>query len=211
MKLSKKERLMNEILSALTHAVGIGLSIWGLILLILKGIHTNSNIELISMIIYGVSLVMLYLFSTLFHTFYFTKCKRLFQCLDHCGINLLIAGTYTPYCLLAIKGKLGILILISIWTLAFGGIIYHLFAKNRKQVIETVLYLIMGWFCILGGRPLISNLGSTGSALLISGGIIFTLGALIYSIKNLKFTHVIWHILVMGGTICMFLSIYIFI
>lgn len=206
----KKYYVTNEVLSALTHAIGIGLSVWGLVLLILKGVKTNSSLVLLSLIIYGVSLIGLYLFSTLFHALYFTKAKRFFQCLDHCGINLLIAGTYTPYCLLAIKGKLGIFILSSIWLLSLGGMLYHLFAKNRKQIVETILYIVMGWFCLLGAKPLIASLGIVGSILLVSGGILFTFGALIYSVKNLKFAHVIWHLLVMGGTICMFISIYMF-
>ena len=209
--MTKKERLINEILSAITHGIGIGLSIWALVLLIIKGLQSNSMVALISLIVYGASLVGLYLFSTLFHSLYFTKLKRFFQCLDHCGINLLIAGTYTPYCLLAIRGKLGIEILISIWCLALGGIAYHLFAKNRKQIVETTLYIVMGWLCLLGAKPLLTALGVMGSTLLIVGGIIFTLGALVYSIKKLKFTHVIWHLLVMGGTVCMFLSIYMYI
>lgn len=209
-KMTKKEQITNEILSALTHAVGIGLSIWGLVLLILKVIHLDSGTALFAIIIYGVSLICLYLFSTLFHTFYFTKLKRFFQCLDHFGINLLIAGTYTPYCLLVIKGKLGISILIMVWILALGGMMYHLFSKKRKQSVETLLYIIMGWFCILGIKPMVNALTPAGMILLVSGGIIFTVGALIYSLKNLKFAHVIWHLLVIGGTICMFISLYIY-
>lgn len=209
--MTRKERIINEVLSAITHAIGIGLSIWGLILLILKGLSTNSALVAITVIIYGITLIGLYLFSTLFHSFYFTKFKRVLQCFDHCGINLLIAGTYTPYCLLAIRGKLGITMLILIWGLALGGMAYHLFAKNRQQKVETILYVLMGWLCLVGAKPLLTNLGVTSSWLLIVGGIIFTIGALIYSIRGLRFAHVIWHLLVMGGTICMFLSIYFFI
>ena len=209
--MSKKYYVTNEFLSALTHAIGIGLSIWGVCLLMIKGMKLNSGIALISLSIYSITLIALYLFSTLFHTFYFTKLKHFFQCLDHCGISLLIAGTYTPYCVLAIKGKTGSMLLIGIWLLAIGGITYHLFAQKRKQVIETTLYVIMGWFCLFGARPLLQSLNFNETFFLILGGVIFTLGALVYSIKNLKFAHVIWHLLVMGGTLCMFLSLYWFI
>lgn len=209
--MTRKEQIINEILSAVTHAIGIGLSIWGLVLLILKGIKVNSVLVVITVIIYGITLIGLYLFSTLFHSLYFTKFSRVFQCFDHCGINLLIAGTYTPYCLLAIRGGLGIGMLIVIWMLALGGMVYHLFSKNRQQKIETILYVLMGWMCLLGAKPLLASLGVTSSWLLIAGGVIFTFGALIYSIHNLRFAHVIWHLLVMGGTTCMFLSIYFFI
>lgn len=209
--MAHKEQIINEVLSAVTHAVGIGLSIWGLVLLILKGVKTNSVLVAITVIIYGITLICLYLFSTLFHSLYFTKVSRIFQCFDHCGINLLIAGTYTPYCLLAIRGRLGMGMLIVIWILALGGMAYHLFAKNRQQKVETLLYVLMGWMCLLGAKPLLMNLGIVSSWLLIAGGVIFTLGALVYSIRNLRFAHVIWHLLVMGGTACMFLSIYLFI
>ena len=101
--------------------------------------------------------------------------------------------------------------LIVIWILALGGMAYHLFAKNRQQKVETLLYVLMGWMCLLGAKPLLMNLGIVSSWLLIAGGVIFTLGALVYSIHNLRFAHVIWHLLVMGGTACMFLSIYLFI
>ena len=157
--MTHKEQIINEILSAVTHAIGIGLSIWGLVLLILKGIRTNSILVAVTVIIYGITLIGLYLFSTLFHSLYFTKLSRIFQCFDHCGINLLIAGTYTPYCLLAIRGWLGIGMLVVIWTLALGGMAYHLFAKNRQQKVETLLYVLMGWMCLLGAKPLLTSLG----------------------------------------------------
>ena len=209
--MTHQEQIVNEVLSAVTHAVGIGLSIWGLVLLILKGVKTNSVLVAITVIIYGITLICLYLFSTLFHSLYFTKVSRIFQCFDHCGINLLIAGTYTPYCLLAIRGRLGMGMLIVIWILALGGMAYHLFTKNRQQKVETLLYVLMGWMCLLGAKPLLMNLGIVSSWLLIAGGVIFTLGAMDYIIHNLQFAHVIWHLLVMGGTACMFLSIYLFI
>lgn len=209
--MTHKEQILNETLSAVTHGIGIGLSIWGLVLLILKGIRLNSVLVMVTVVIYGIALIGLYLFSTLFHSLYFTRYKRFFQCFDHCGINLLIAGTYTPYCLLAIRGVLGIVILIVIWLLSFSGMAYHLLAKNRQQKVETLLYILMGWMCLLGAKPLLINLGITSSWLLIAGGIIFTLGAFVYSIHKLRFAHVIWHLLVMGGTVCMFLSIYFFI
>lgn len=209
--MTRKEQIINEVLSAITHTIGIGLSIWGLVLLILKGSKTNSVLVAVTVIIYGITLIGLYLFSTLFHSLYFTRFKRILQCFDHCSINFLIAGTYTPYCLLAIRGRLGIMMLVVIWILALVGMAYHLFAKNRQQRIETLLYILMGWMCLLGAKPLLTSLGITSSWLLIAGGVIFTIGALIYSIRNLHFAHVIWHLLVMGGTICMFLSIYLFI
>lgn len=208
--MTRKMQIKNEIWSAITHGIGIILSILGMILLILKGIDTNS-ITLFSYIVYTCSLVLLYLFSTLFHCLYFTKAKRVFQIFDHCSIFLLIAGTYTPYCMLAIKGVKGLILMIMIWLMSILGILYHILASKKKQVFETIIFVVMGWLCILGAKELFLSLGKIGLGLLVAGGIIFTLGALVYSIPKIKYAHVFWHIFVMLGSILMFISIYCYI
>lgn len=120
-------------------------------------------------------------------------------------------GPCGPYCLLAIKGSLGLGLLIIIWLLAIFGIIYHILAKKRLQWIETLTFVIMGWLCLVGARPLAQALGSHGLTLLVFGGIVFTLGALVYSIKGVKYAHVYWHFFVMLGSLLMFFSIYYYI
>ncbi|KRM23254.1 Hemolysin III [Ligilactobacillus acidipiscis DSM 15836] len=207
----KKSQVINEVWSAITHGVGILLSVIALIALIMKGVSKENGLALFAYLTYGISLLSLYLFSTLFHCLYFTKASRVFQIFDHCGIYLLIAGTYTPYCLLVIEGKFGLFILSLIWFSALFGTLYHILAKNRQQNIETLIYILMGWTCILGIKQLFLGLGSVGMSLLFCGGLAFTLGALLYSIKTLKYTHVFWHLAVMLGTFLMFLSIYFYI
>ncbi|GKS80830.1 membrane protein [Ligilactobacillus pabuli] len=209
--MDKRSQVINEVWSAITHGVGIILSIAALVALILKGVHSGSGLAFGAYLVYGISLFSLYLFSTLFHCLYFTKASRVFQIFDHCGIYLLIAGTYTPYCLLVIDGKFGWGILAVIWVTALGGTLYHILAKNRQQKIETLAYIVMGWTCLLGLKQLLDGLGWSGMSLLFFGGVAFTLGALVYSIKGLKYTHVWWHLAVMLGTLLMFLSIYYYI
>lgn len=209
--MDKRSQVINEVWSAITHGVGIILSIAALVALILKGVHSGSGLAFGAYLVYGISLFSLYLFSTLFHCLYFTKASRVFQIFDHCGIYLLIAGTYTPYCLLVIDGKFGWGILAVIWVTAIGGTLYHILAKNRQQKIETLAYIVMGWTCLLGLKQLLDGLGWSGMSLLFFGGVAFTLGALVYSIKGLKYTHVFWHLAVMLGTLLMFLSIYYYI
>ncbi|HIW89281.1 MAG TPA: hemolysin III family protein [Candidatus Ligilactobacillus excrementipullorum] len=209
--MDKRSQVINEVWSAITHGVGIILSIAALVALILKGVHSGSGLAFGAYLVYGISLFSLYLFSTLFHCLYFTKASRVFQIFDHCGIYLLIAGTYTPYCLLVIDGKFGWGILAVIWVTAIGGTLYHILAKNRQQKIETLAYIVMGWTCLLGLKQLLDGLGWSGMSLLFFGGVAFTLGALVYSIKGLKYTHVWWHLAVMLGTLLMFLSIYYYI
>lgn len=209
--MDKRSQIINEVWSALTHGLGIVLSVFALVALIFKGIHSGSGLIFAAYLIYGVSLCGLYLCSTLFHCLYFTKANRLFQIFDHCSIYLLIAGTYTPYCLLVIGGKFGLGILAVIWLTAIGGTLYHILARNRQQKIETLAYVVMGWTCILGLKQLIAGLGLSGMLLLFCGGLAFTFGALLYSIKGMKYTHVFWHLAVMIGTILMFISIYYYI
>ncbi|MDN2454275.1 hemolysin III family protein [Lactobacillus sp. UCMA15818] len=209
--MNTKERLLNEIWSSITHGIGITLSIAAFVLLIIKGVTEHSEIVLTSFLVYGIALMTLYTASTLFHSLYFTKARTVFQAMDHCSIFILIAGTYTPYCLLAIKGTQGAWMLSVIWILSILGILFHLFVHNNKfQWIETLTYVLMGWLCLLGAKSLFISLGKVGFILLVIGGLMFTFGAAIYSIKGVKYVHVYWHIFVMLGSISMFFSIYLF-
>ncbi|KRM95618.1 hypothetical protein FC19_GL001755 [Liquorilactobacillus aquaticus DSM 21051] len=211
MILDKKERLINEIWSGITHGIGLILSIVALILLIVKAANGMETLNLVAFIVYGVSLMILYAASMFFHCLYFTKAQKVFRVLDHCSIFMLIAGTYTPYCLLAIGGVKGIMLLSLIWFLTIAGIVYHILSKGRQQKVETIIYVVMGWLCLLGIKNLLASLGWGGFILLLIGGIMFTLGALVYSIKGVKYAHVYWHLFVILGSVAMFFSIYFYI
>lgn len=205
----KHRWLVIEIWNAITHGIGFIASIVMFILLIRRGLSMPGTLP--ALMIYGLSLMLLYLASTLYHCLSLTPARRLFQIFDHCNIYLLIAGTYTPYCLLAIRGRLGIGLCVAVWLLAGAGMLLHLFSRKRHQKIETTIYVGLGWLCLLAMRPLYLHLGALGLGLLVAGGITFTLGAVVYSFPKSPYLHLIWHFLVMLGTALMFCSIYWFV
>ncbi|MGX7059165.1 PAQR family membrane homeostasis protein TrhA [Vagococcus humatus] len=199
--------IWNETLNAVTHGLGTGLSITGLILLLIKASQLASIKHLFAYLIYGVSLIILFLSSTLFHSLIFTKAKKVFQVFDHSSIYLLIAGSYTPFCLLALPKKAGFLMLLLVWGIALLGILYKSIFFNKKTKADVLLYIIMGWLCLFTLKPLWIGLGSTGFWLLVAGGVTYTLGAIFYSLKQVPFMHVVWHLFVLGGATFMFFSI----
>lgn len=211
-KFSRTYEIINEVFSAVTHGIGIVLAVIAAIFLSIKGFNTGDPLTITAFFIYAFTLFFLYLSSTLFHSLYFTKAKGVFQIFDHSSIFLMIAGTYTPYCLVALKSTpFAITLLSVIWVLAIGGILYKIFNVGRYKYFETLLYVLMGWAIIIAMKPLYQAIGATGTWLLIFGGIAFTLGAGVYLIKNLRFVHVIWHIFVMLGTALMFFSVYLYV
>ncbi|KRL66197.1 PAQR family membrane homeostasis protein TrhA [Companilactobacillus versmoldensis] len=211
-KYSRRYQITNEVFSAVTHGIGIILAIIGAIFLLIKGFASGDPLTITAFFIYAFTLFFLYLSSTLFHSLYFTKAKGVFQIFDHSSIFLMIAGTYTPYCLVALKSTpFAITLLSIIWILAIGGILYKIFNVGRYKYFETLLYVLMGWAIIVAMKPLYEAIGATGTWLLFFGGVAFTLGACVYLIKNLKFVHVIWHIFVMLGTALMYFSVYFYV
>lgn len=210
-KISRHQKILYEIWDAITHGLGFIISAGLGAALLVKAVRDGLNgIQITSLVVYLVSLLGLYLASTLFHCFVFTKAKRVFQIIDHSNIFILIAGTYTPYCLVFIHNTAGNWLLASVWVLALAGIALHIFSHGKHQRLETTIYVVMGWLCLLLAKSLYANLGTAGFWLLVSGGVTFTIGALIYSLpKSPELLHLIWHFFVMGGTTLMFLSIYL--
>lgn len=204
---SKAYRLLSNIFSAITHGIGFGLATAGLVILIIKAAQTGPALKVVTFTIYGSCLVLLYLFSTLYHSLIFTKAKRVFQIFDHSSIFLLIAGSYTPYSLNAIGGFWGWVLFIFIWVLTIFGILFFIFDQGKHTVFETTLYLIMGWLVIFSGPYLYHRLSPAGFWLLVLGGVAYSLGALLFSMRRLPFNHVIWHLFVMLGSILMYFSV----
>jgi hemolysin III len=158
-------------------------------------------------------MILLFLFSTLFHSLIFTKAKKVFQVFDHASIFLLIAGSYTPFCLLSIQGWLGWTLFVAIWLLAISGIVYKSITLHKQETvskISTIIYIIMGWLCLFAFQPLTQSLGLWGTILLASGGVSYTVGALFYSLKHVRFMHVVWHLFVMLGAGLMYFSVLFF-
>ncbi|MGM0139005.1 hemolysin III [Enterococcus sp. DIV0755b] len=210
---SRKYLIVNEVLNAVTHGIGFGLAIAGLVILLVKGARLGSAIHVVSYAIYGSMMILLFLCSTLFHSLIFTKAKKVFQVFDHDSIFLLIAGSYTPFCLLSIKGWLGWTLFALIWLLAITGIIYKSLTLHKKDTVSkvsTFIYLFMGWLCLVAAKDLWLSLGNMGTALLVAGGMAYSIGALFYSLKNIRFMHVVWHLFVMLGAGFMYFSILLY-
>ena len=207
---SKKYLIVNEVFNAITHGIGTGLSIAGLVLLILKGVQAHSVIHIVSYTIFGASMVLLFLFSTLFHSLIFTKAKQVFQVFDHSSIYILIAGSYTPFCLLTIQGALGWTLFTIVWTIAIAGVVYKSIWLSKKGKADVILYIFMGWLCLVAIKPLFIGLGIPGFLLLFLGGVSYTVGAYFYSKTHIKFMHVVWHLFVMLGAIFIFFSVYLY-
>ncbi|WP_203624588.1 MULTISPECIES: hemolysin III family protein [unclassified Lacticaseibacillus] len=198
----------DQMLSAVTHAFALGLAVVGTVALAFKA---TTTLRLVTFLGFGFSLIILYLGSTLFHGFYFTKARHVLQVIDHSSVFILIAGSYLPYCLVAIGGPLGWGLLAAIWLLCAAGIAYKLFFLGRFRGAETAIYVILGWMCLIGMQPLWAHLGRIGFWLLVAGGVAYTVGALLYSQKKIPYIHVVWHVFVMIGSACMYASIYLFV
>ncbi len=200
-----------EIANALTHGAGILLGIAGLILMIQRGIHLDNPWVLTTGIIYGISIILLYTASTLYHGLTNPRIKSYLQKADHSAIYLLIAGTYTPYALITMRGPWGWSIFGVVWTLAAAGIFFELVWPNRWPRLSLLFYLGMGWLAIVAVKPMMENLPSPGMIWLVVGGLLYSGGAVFYRMRGLTWHHAIWHLFVLGGSIAHFYSIYFFV
>lgn len=207
LKLSYTKQVLIEVLNAATHGIGALLSIIATVALILKGVQHGSHLEIVSYAIYGASLFLLFLNSTLYHSFSLTRYKDVFQKIDHSSIYLLIAGTYTPYLMVSIGGLVGYGFLALVWALAIGGIIFEVSAIGRWPKLSTFLYLGLGWLSVFIIYPLAQSIPLTGILLLSLGGVTYSLGTIFYRMKDNKWMHIIWHLFVLGGAVFMFYSI----
>lgn len=201
-----------EIGNSITHGVGILLSLVMIGFLIVKGLNTSDSIAVLAYLIYGMSALLLYSSSTLYHGLPLgSRAKKLFQKFDHMTIYLLIAGTYTPFTLLAIGGQLGTFLCLFMWALALIGLIMNVFWFGRFKSFHMILYVGLGWMAFFYLDLVIKAIGLNGTLLLLAGGIAYTLGIIFYSLKLFKFTHMVWHIFVILGTLLHFLSIYFYV
>jgi hemolysin III len=201
--------------SALTHLVGAILSLFGALLLIRYAYQEATTWHIVSFIIYSISLISLYTASTIYHWVPISGEKGLvLRKIDHMMIYILIAGTYTPICLISLRGPWGWSLLISIWILAIAGIILKSISMDIPRWLSTGIYIVMGWLVVIAFYPLRRSLPTQGILWLIGGGIVYTLGAVIYALKWPKFTnkwfgfHELFHLFVIGGSVCHFLLMY---
>ena len=200
-----------EKLNIWSHAFGIFLSIIALVLLIIKAVQQDNIWMMISFPIFGVSLILLYLASTLYHASKEPQKRFKLKVFDHAAIYVLIAGSYTPYTLVSLNGETGWLIFSMVWVMAFTGIILKLFFTGKFKIVSTAMYVLMGWLIVFYFQDLTASLHEKGVFYLILGGVLYTIGAILYSIKKIKFNHAIFHFFVLAGSFCHFLSIYLYV
>ena len=200
-----------EKLNVITHAIGLVLSIAALVLLVVYASLYGNVWHIVSFSIYGASLILLYSASTFYHYVQNPKLRHKLNIFDHASIYVLIAGTYTPFTLVVLNGWVGWTIFGISWGLAILGVILKLFYIGKYDKISTAAYVFLGWLIIFAIKPLVSNLPFEGLMWLLSGGIAYTIGAVLYSIKKLKFNHAIFHIFVLLGSFSHFIAVFFYV
>ncbi|MDF9761059.1 hemolysin III [Peribacillus simplex] len=204
---TKKE----EVVNAITHGVGVLLSIAALVFLIIFSVQKGSPWHVVISVIYGASMLLLYVSSTLVHSFPEGKTKDIFEIFDHSAIYIFIAGTYTPIMVLVIQGSLGWTLLGIIWGVAIIGVVFKAFYVKRFLFLSTLLYIAMGWMIVIVWGPLTAAMPSEGIQLLIAGGLLYTFGAIFYVWRGFPFHHAVWHVFVLGGSATHFFAVLFYI
>lgn len=199
---------IEEWLNSATHGLGAILSVIGTAALIVGASQSGDAWKIVSFSIFGASLILLYLASALYHGARRPELKRAFKTLDHCAIFLLIAGTYTPFLLVNMRGTVGWTLFAVIWSLAITGVVLKVIFKNRFKLARVGIYVAMGWLITFASSDLVANLSETALNLTIAGGILYTAGVAFYLADRIPYMHAIWHLFVIGGSACHFSAIY---
>lgn len=199
-----------EIANAITHGIGAVLSIAGLVVLIVSASVYGNVWHVVSFTIFGATMVILYMSSTMVHALPHGKAKDLFEIFDHASIYLFIAGSYTPFTFLVIQGTLGWTMFGIIWGLAIAGTVFKAYFVKKYLFTSTILYIAMGWMVTLGWNQIVANLNSNGVILFAVGGVCYTLGAVFYVWRGFKFHHAVWHLFVIAGTATHFFCVLLY-
>lgn len=202
--------LGEEIANGITHGLGAGLSVAGLTLLVVLAALYGDVWRVVSFSIYGSTLIILYLASTLYHSFQHPRVKRVFRIIDHASIYLLIAGTYTPFLLVSMRGAWGWTLLVVIWGLALLGIGFKVLFTHHFQKLSTLAYVLMGWLCVIALKEALVSIPPGGLIWLAVGGVVYTVGVVFYAWKKLPYNHAIWHLFVLGGSTCHYFAILLY-
>ncbi|MCH8010725.1 MAG: hemolysin III family protein [Candidatus Marinimicrobia bacterium] len=213
MKYQASKRLFTlgeEIIHSITHGIGLGLSIAGLTWLLVKAVLYGNVYQIVSFSIYGATLVILYLASTLYHGFQDPRLKRIFKVIDHVSIYLLIAGTYTPFLLVGLQGAWSWTLLVIIWGLAMLGVSFKILFVHRFQNLSVLGYILMSWLSVLIIKELLVNISIGGLIWLAVGGVVYTVGIIFYFLQKIPYMHVIWHVFVLGGSICHYFAVLLY-
>ena len=196
-----------ELTHAITHGIGVILSIVGLSWMLYVSINVADPWRIVASSIYGATLIALFLASTLYHSMFASRHRDIFKLLDHCAIYLLIAGTYTPFLLVAMRSSTGWWIFGTIWALATAGIVTKLWFRHRFPKVALASYLAMGWLIVVAAPQMADAIGSHGMAWLVAGGVSYSAGAIFYVVDRIPFNHAIWHVFVLVGGICHFFGV----
>ena len=196
-----------EIANAITHGIGALLAIAALVVLIVLAAMQGTVWHVVSFSVFGTTLVLLYFASTLYHSFTPGRAKHLFHKFDHISIYLLIAGTYTPFCLTALRGWIGWTVLGIVWACAILGAVVKAISVGNKVRLSTILYVMMGWVILIAIKPLYEAMTYTGFLFLIGGGVSYTLGTIFFLRDQVKYNHSVWHVFVLGGSVLHFFAV----
>ena len=199
---------LEETLNVSSHALGFALSIIALVVLLLHSMPNGDILTIVSVTIFGCSLIITYAASTLYHSSRSPLRRRRLRIMDHASIYLLIAGTYTPFVLVVLQGSIGWIMFGISWGMALVGITLKIFFTGRYRLLSTLMYLFMGWLIVFAIVPLIEKMPVMGMRWLAAGGLAYTLGAILYGIRKIPFNHAIFHIFTMVGSICHFVAVY---
>jgi hemolysin III len=202
-----RESFIEELANGITHGIGLALSVVGLVALVILSVIRGNAWHIAGCTTFGVTLVLLYAASTLYHSFHTPRLKRILKILDHTAIYLLIAGTYTPFTLVNLRGFWGWTLFSLVWGLSVFGIIWKLFHVERFQIVSTMVYVAMGWLVVIAIKPVMSAIPISGIIWLVAGGLFYTVGVLFFASKRIPYNHAIWHVFVMAGSICHYFAV----
>ena len=200
--------LGEEIAHSITHGLGAVLSVVALVLLIMRAAATGDPWCMVSFAIFGVSMVLLYTASALYHALIPPRARHVFQVLDHSLIYVLIAGSYTPFLLVSLRGGWGWSMFGVVWGLAVVGVVFKTMFVGRFRLVSTLMYLGLGWMCVIAIKPMIANVPAGGLLWMLAGGVAYSSGTVFYLWKGLKYHHAVWHVFVLIGSACHFQAVY---
>ena len=203
--------IREEVANSVTHGLGLLASIVGVAVLVSLAVERGEGWHVVSAAVYGATLVSLYAASTLYHALKGTRARGVLRLLDHCSIYLLITGTYTPITLVSLRGSWGWALFGTVWALAVAGIFFKVFATGRFGYLSTVAYVLMGWICILALKPMLVLLSPGALALLLAGGLAYTAGTVFYAWERIPYSHAVWHLFVIAGSVCHYLAIALYV
>lgn len=211
-KISKNTSILphskEELANALTHGFGLLMSIIGMIILLAEAYTVPDSWLWSSVLVYSLSLTVLYAASTIYHSLRHRKLKRLFNIIDHAAIFLLIAGTYTPFCLVLLRNTWASSLIWIVWGIALSGVVFKIFYTGKFQRASTLIYLALGWLCIIALKPIIATIPHDCLMWIVAGGLSYTGGTIFFHWESLPYNHAIWHLFVLVGSACHFISIF---